>query len=255
MSLRWSQLQFQVTSLLFTLTALISKPVIEVPAFQTVWRSPLFLFHQFISGLSAVSVFVSQCNFVHVCEHFSSCAGLVHHATAGQHMGHICQCHEVEPFPARAGNLFHFPRVFLAPFFFCREPMKMCNTKKCYYFFFFPRGYYWGVGGGTLIWMFVFFFLTETGVGSLHALRSRTRSVPGVGPATRHGQLLWGSYRWGFPRDLDWKLGCRFYWRAQKKKELHFEWTKYVNLFPKRIDLHILKTNAVSPLLQTQHRN
>ena len=184
--------------------------------------------------------------------------------------GHICQCHEVEPFPARAGNLFHFPWVFLAPFsflfsFFSVESLWKCATpKNAITFFFFSKRLLlrcrWQHTDMNVCLVF-FFFFTETGVGSLHALRSRTRSVPGVGPATRHGQLLWGSYRWGFPRDWDWKLGWRFYWRARKrkkgkkKKELHFEWTKYVNLFPKRIDLHILKTNAVSPLLQTQHRN
>lgn len=114
---------------------------------------------------------------------------------------HICQCHEVEPFPARAGNFFHFPRVFLAPFFFFFFFFKFlpCFPRGAYenvqYLkITFSRGYYRGVGGGALIWMCLCF--TEAGVGSLHALRSRPRSVPGVGPATRHGQLLWGSDRW-----------------------------------------------------------
>lgn len=37
--------------------------------------------------------------------------------------------------------------------------------------------------------------VAETGTGSLHALRSRAGSVPRVGPASRHGQLLRGSDR------------------------------------------------------------
>ena len=188
--------------------------------------------------------------------------------------GHICQCHEVEPFPARAGNLFHFPWVFLAPFsflfsFFSVESLWKCATPKnaITFFFFFPRGYYWGVGGSTLIWMFVlsfflffsFFYRNWSWIASCFTLTdpicagSRTCDTPWP-TALR---LL--SVR--FPTRLRLKAGMTVLLestkkkKGKKKKELHFEWTKYVNLFPKRIDLHILKTNAVSPLLQTQHRN
>lgn len=58
----------------------------------------------------------------------------------------------------------------------------------------FSRSCYRDLGASALIWMCLSF--PEAGVGSLHALRSRPRSVPRVGPATRHGQLLWGSDRW-----------------------------------------------------------
>lgn len=110
---------------------------------------------------------------------------------------HICQCHEVEPFPARAGNLFHFPGAFLALFLFffiflCFPQSAYKNVQ--YLKITFSRSCYRDLGASALIWMCLSF--PEAGVGSLHALRSRPRSVPRVGPATRHGQLLWGSDRW-----------------------------------------------------------
>ena len=184
-----------------------------------------------------VCVCLCQCNFVCACTCViifllcwlsASCHSWTTH-------GHICQCHEVEPFPARAGNLFHFPRVFCPPpllFFllFSMESLWKCAIpKKKKNAITFSRGYYWGVGGGTLIWMCLSF--TETRVRSLHALRSRTRSVPGVGPATRHGQLLWGSYRWD-SHETQIEAGMMVA-QEDQKRGMHFEWTKYVNLFLK----------------------
>lgn len=51
--------------------------------------------------------------------------------------GHICQCHEVEPFPARAGNLF-ISLEFFGPFFSPCFPWRAYENvqyQKCYYFF------------------------------------------------------------------------------------------------------------------------
>lgn len=155
---------------------------------------------QFMLGLSSVSVCVCVCPNVILCVHVCTCVNifLLCRLSASCHSwtthGHICQCHEVEPFPARAGNLSHFPWVFLAPFFPSFPWRAYENVQHQKNAITFSRGYYWGVCGGTLIWMCLSF--TETGVRSLHALRSRTGSVPGVRPATRHGQLLRGSYRW-----------------------------------------------------------
>lgn len=65
---------------------------------------------RFILGLSSVRVSVrlpvcTRVNILLLCRLSASC----HSWTAHEH---ICQCHEVEPFPARACNLFHFPWVF-----------------------------------------------------------------------------------------------------------------------------------------------
>lgn len=205
-------------------------PVNILTTFQRIWRSPLYYFTIYLRiyvHCASADLCVRVCTCVDIfpqCPVSASCHSWTTH-------GHICQCHEVEPFPARAGNLSHFPRVFWPLFFFLfhGEPMKMCNTKKKKNAITFSRGYYWVVGGYTLIWMCLSF--TETGAGSLHALRSRTRSVPGVGPAARHGQLLWGSYRWDSHR-TNIEAGNDGY-AGKHKRGMHFEWTKYVNLFLK----------------------
>lgn len=82
-----------------------------------------------------ICLFLSVYEFVRACIHLdanvsamlwlsASCPSWTTHE-------HICQCHEVEPFLLKAGNLFPFPRVFLESFFIAlvsyREPIKMCN--------------------------------------------------------------------------------------------------------------------------------
>lgn len=103
---------------------------------------------QFILGLSSACVCVSM----YVCAEFCACIVctcvnifLPCRLSASCHSwtthGHICQCHEVEPFPARAGNLFHFPRVFWPLYFlFSMESLWKCAIpKNAITFFFFSK--------------------------------------------------------------------------------------------------------------------
>ena len=69
------------------------------------------------------------CACVCVCWLTASCHSWTTH-------GHICQCHEIEPFAARSGNLSYFPRVFSAlfipppPLFFSVESQRKCAIPK-----------------------------------------------------------------------------------------------------------------------------
>lgn len=135
-------------------------------------------------------------------------------------------------FSSKGRQSFSFPLSFLAPFPPPPPPFPQRALWKCAVpknAITFSRGYYWGVGGGTLIWMCLSF--TETGVRSLHALRSRAGSMPGVGPAARHGQLLRGSDRWD-SHEAKAEAGVMVV-QDNKKNLMHFERTKYVNLLLK----------------------
>lgn len=183
---------------------------------------------RFILGLSSVRVSVrlpvcTRVNILLLCRLSASC----HSWTAHEH---ICQCHEVEPFPARACNLFHFPWVFgllHKSLWKCRMQKKKKQRNETGHHFL--RGYKWGAVDSELTWMHLFICRNWSWIASCSTLTDRicagSRTCGTPWPTAL--RLWWVRFPWDQERSGDDGRA------GEQNGGMHFESTKYVNLFLK----------------------